>query len=265
MRIFIITMEDPVYTNTFFEDIFKVRHRDIVGLAIAKGNRLKIGKDRSKPVYLLTLVLVMGIPFFLRNSWTTLSYALQKKLSNYFRFMRSPSIVNRAGEYGIPVYRTSNPNAESFLEILRQAQPDVIINQSQFILKKALLDIPKIGVVNRHNALLPKNRGRLTPFWVLYKKEKETGVSIHFVDEGIDSGDIIVQERFPVDKRDSFQTLVNKNYRLASRAMLKALDMIEQNTMVRIKNDDQAATYNTVPGFRTALKFRLSRLNIFSR
>jgi methionyl-tRNA formyltransferase len=45
-----------------------------------------------------------------------------------------------------------------------------------------------IGVINRHNALLPKNRGRLTPFWVLYKGEKETGVSIHFIDEGIDSG-----------------------------------------------------------------------------
>jgi len=58
------------------------------------------------------------------------------------------------------------------------------------------LNIPKIGVLNRHNALLPKNRGRLTPFWVLYKGETETGVSIHFVTEDLDAGDIIVQKKF---------------------------------------------------------------------
>lgn len=70
---------------------------------------------------------------------------------------------------------------------------DLIINQNQNILKKELLSIPKIGVINRHNALLPKNMGRLTPFWVLYKGEKVSGVSIHFVTEELNAGDIIVQ------------------------------------------------------------------------
>src|SRR6056297_3998910 len=60
----------------------------------------------------------------------------------------------------------------------------------------------------RSGDLLPKNRGRLTPFWVLYKGEKETGVSIHFVTEGIDAGEIIVQKKFPITSKDTFNTIV---------------------------------------------------------
>src|SRR6056297_1184789 len=67
--------------------------------------------------------------------------------------------------------------------------------------------------------LLPKNRSRPTPFWVLYKGEKETGVSIHFVEEGVDSGDIVVQEKYPVSKKDTFNTLVKKNCQIAPKAI----------------------------------------------
>ena len=84
---------------------------------------------------------------------------------------------------GIKTFEIENPNSKKFLNEPRKLDPDIIINQSQSIIKEGLLQVPKIGVINRHNALLPKNRGRLTPFWVLYKGEKETGVSIHFVDE----------------------------------------------------------------------------------
>lgn len=101
---------------------------------------------------------------------------------------------------------------------------DVIINQSQNILKDEILSIPRIGVINRHNSLLPKNRGRLTPFWVLYKGKKETGISIHFVTKQLDAGDITVQKRFPNEKKDNFNTIVKKNYELAPIDMLVALD-----------------------------------------
>ena len=64
MKIAIITMEDPLYTTGFMEAIIRDRHKDIVGLTIAKGNRLKIGPKRSKTTYLFSLLLIMGIPSF---------------------------------------------------------------------------------------------------------------------------------------------------------------------------------------------------------
>ena len=100
----------------------------------------------------------------------------------------------------------------------------------------------------------------MTPFWVLFNNEKDTGVSIHFVEEGLDSGDIVVQERFPIVKSDSFDSIVRKNYEIAPKAMLKALDLLEKGFNDFISNNDDNATYNTTPTLKEALKFRIKRL-----
>jgi len=259
MRIFIITMDDPVYTAPFIKEIIRQRHKDIIGVATSKGDRLTIGKNRSRPVYLLSLLLIMGPLYFARFSVQSISFKLHKLLSNIFPFIKSPSILAFADKYNIPVFDIKSPNNNQFLATLRNLKPDVIINQSQSIIKNELLEIPSIGIINRHNALLPKNRGRLTPFWVLFHKEKETGVSIHFVNEGIDSGDIIVQENFPVAENETFNSLVRKNYIVAPVAMLKALDILEKGNYTLIPNEDSKATYNSVPGIDDAWKFRKMR------
>ena len=251
-------MDDPLYTKPFIKKIITERKDDIVGVTTTKGNRLTISKNKSKTEYLFSLLLIMGLPFFIKNSLITLRFKLKKKFSSY-GLGRDPSILAFANELNINTYHIKTPNAKSFLNILKEKEPDIIINQSQSILKAPLLSIPKIGTLNRHNALLPKNRGRLTPFWVLYKEEKETGVSIHFVEEGIDSGDIIVQEKYPVTKKDTFRTLVNKNYKIAPVAMLKAIDLLENGFTDFIPNDDEKASYNTTPNLKEAWHYRKKR------
>jgi len=194
MRIYIITMDDPIYTKQFIKDIIDNNKDEIVGLAIAKGDRLRISKGKSKYEYILSLFLIMGPFHFFKNSFITLNHKIKKWLHKK-GVVKDPSIAGYAQKIGIPVKKISTPNNKDFLTYLKQLNLDIIINQSQSIIKSPLLAIPKIGVLNRHNALLPKNRGRLTPFWVIYNGDKETGVSIHFVEEGIDSGDIIVQKK----------------------------------------------------------------------
>ena len=186
----------------------------------------------------------------------TLSFKVRKKLSSIFNSIKFPSILAFADENNIPTFKITSPNTEFFQKKLKELKPDVIINQSQSILKKELLQIPTIGTINRHNALLPKNRGRLTPFWVLYRKEKETGVSIHFVNEGIDSGDIIVQEKFEVAPNETFNSLVKKNYQVAPKAMLKALEILEKGNYTLIKNTEALATYNSTPSLMEAMRYR---------
>ena len=260
MRIFIITMEDPLYTLPFIKEIVTKRKKDVIGIAVSKGDRLTIGRNKSKLGYILALFLIMGPLSFIKNVYATISFKLKKKLSKKLSFIQEPGLAGFAEEMGIPLYKVANPNDGSFLDLLRKNDIDVIINQSQSILKRELLDIPKIGVLNRHNALLPKNRGRLTPFWVLYKGEEETGVSIHFVTEGIDDGPIIVQERYSVERNDNFNTLVKKNYDLAPRAMLRALEKLEQGGYDYIENDSALATYNTVPTISDALQYRIKKI-----
>lgn len=252
-------MDDPVQTHSFIKDIIDNRKDDIIGLAITKGDRLTISKDKSKLIYLLSLLLIMGVPYFIRNSFKTILFKIKRKLSKH-GICYNPSILKYAEEKGIKTYNIKSPNNKNFRSELINLKPDIIINQSQSIIKQKLIDIPKIGVLNRHNALLPKNRGRLTPFWVLFKKEEETAVSIHFVEEGIDSGDIIVQKKFKVSKKDTFKSIVNKNYTLASKAMLESIDLLENGFTDFIPNNDNKATYNSTPSFKQALKYRINRL-----
>ena len=172
---------------------------------------------------------------------------------------KNPSISAYAEAKNIPIKIITTPNSKKFRTYLETLNLDIIINQSQNIIKKDLLGIPKIGVLNRHNALLPKNRGRLTPFWVAYNNEKETGVSIHYVEEGIDSGDIIIQKKYSVTKKDNFNAIVKKNYSIASKAMIEAINKLESGDYNCIKNDDNLATYNTTPTFLEAILYRYKR------
>jgi folate-dependent phosphoribosylglycinamide formyltransferase PurN len=270
MKIFIVTMDDPVFTIPFFKEVIGRRDKDIVGVAVASGDRLKLFKNRSKTKYVFSLLLIMGIFNFTKNSATTVFFKIRNIFSKKLKFIESPSILTYARKKDLKTYNIDSPNNTSFLEELKKIQPDVIINQSQHILKNDFLSIPKIGVINRHNALLPRNRGRLTPFWVLYNEEKETGVSIHFIDEEIDSGDIIVQERFEILPKDSFNSIVRKNYKIAGKAMLKALDILESGNYVLIKNDRNHATYNFPPTLSEAISFRIKMIKrcfkrVFSR
>ena len=248
-------MDDPVFTLDFFKEIIRARKDDIIGVAISKGERLKIGKDKSRIQYLISLMLIMGIPDFIKLSSKTIWFKTKKYLAKK-GIGKNPSLAEYAKTFDIPIKEIISPNNKLFLNDLRDLKPDIIINQSQYILKKPLIEIPSIGILNRHNALLPRNRGRLTPFWVIFNGEKETGVSIHFVREAIDDGPVVVQERFEVTPKDTFNTIVRKNYAIASGAMLKALDLLESNHFELLDNKDSESTYNTVPTLKEAWAYR---------
>jgi len=259
MRIFIITIDDPIQTNSFIQSIIDNNWGNIIGIIITKGSRLTINKKQSKFLYIISLFLIMGLPHFFYNAAIVVIHRIRKILAS-LSFTKDPTIFGYVKKSGIPVFTVNNLMDSSFLNSLKELRPDIIINQSQFILKKEILSIPSIGVINRHNALLPKNRGRLTPFWVLYNGEKETGVSIHFVNEGIDTGDIIIQKKFTIGAKDTFNSIVKKNYQIASVAMSEAINKLEKGHKNFIKNDDRFATYNTTPTIKEAWEYRLRRI-----
>ena len=255
-------MDDPIKTYDFVKGIIDERGSDIVGLAVPRGNRLTLSKGKSKFEYILTLLLIMGFYYFLKNSFITIKHKILKKISK-LGLVKDPTIIGYANSKGIETKLITSTNNKKFIEYLKSLDLDIIINQSQSFLKKQLLEIPKIGVLNRHNALLPKNRGRLTPFWVLFNNENRTGVSIHFVEEFLDSGDIVIQKEFKVSKNDNFNSLVNKNYKIASKAMIEALNLLEKKDYSLIENDCKKATYNTTPTLKEALKYRFRKIKIF--
>ena len=132
MRIFIITMDDPLQTNKMMRQVISARREEIVGLAVSKGGRLKPSKGQSKAIYMVSILLIMGLPAFIKNSLITIDFKIRGYLSNK-TFIKNPSILQFAKDQGIPAYMISSPNQKDFLKVVRSLQPDVIINRFCFV------------------------------------------------------------------------------------------------------------------------------------
>jgi len=260
MRIFITTMDEPFFMNPFIAKILKERKKDIIGLASSKGGRLTTRKKRLDISYAITLLLIIGLKNSIKIGYTSFKFWLQKKLAKNIHVKKPLSIIRIAQQLDIPTWEVDTVNDVEFLAILEQLKPDLIINQAQEIVKSGFIKIPPYGVLNRHASLLPKNRGRLSPFWVLFRQDRETGVTIHFVTEEIDRGDIICQEKFSVEKTDDFLTLTQKGYNIAADLMLLAIKKIESGKLEVLPNDPAKGNYNTIPTLRDALSFRKNGL-----
>ncbi|RME45643.1 MAG: hypothetical protein D6791_10220 [Chloroflexi bacterium] len=95
----------------------------------------------------------------------------------------------------IPVYQANTMQDPAFVRRLADLNPDLIVLFSfNLIIPEEIIKLPRFGCINVHPSLLPKYRGAHPHFWVLVKGETSTGVTVHYVDAGVDTGDIIIQD-----------------------------------------------------------------------
>lgn len=131
---------------------------------------------------------------------------------------------------------------EEYQEIL-DYKPDLIITCAYGkILPKEILDYPKYGCINIHASILPKYRGSAPMQWALINGEKEVGVTLMFMDEGMDTGDIIDIEKINVTIEDDIGTIHDRMSILGAKVLNKNFNSIINNEIVRIKQNDEDAT-----------------------
>ncbi|MBU1026777.1 MAG: methionyl-tRNA formyltransferase [Candidatus Margulisbacteria bacterium] len=134
-------------------------------------------------------------------------------------------------------------NNKVFVSLLKSLNPDIIVVVAYgMLLPKEILDIPKYGCLNVHASLLPKYRGAAPVQWALLKGEQETGITVMRLNELLDTGDIIFQEKVEIDDNDNAITLLDKLFDLGKGTLLKALGQIENGTVKYIKQNDSQAT-----------------------
>ncbi len=147
-------------------------------------------------------------------------------------------------QFQLPVYQPLKVKDPEFLEFIRSLEPEVIVVAAfGQILPKALLDIPPHGCINVHGSLLPKYRGAAPIQYSIIDGEEETGITIMYMDTGVDTGDIILQESIPIAPKETGGSLFDKMGTFGARLLLEALDNIEAGTAVRIPQDNEKATY----------------------
>ncbi|MCX7009162.1 MAG: methionyl-tRNA formyltransferase [Kiritimatiellaeota bacterium] len=146
-------------------------------------------------------------------------------------------------QLAVPVLTPAKCGAPDFIAQLAALKPDLIVVAAygQF-LTRALLDLPPHGVINVHPSLLPKYRGAAPIQWAVARGEKETGVSIIYLIEKMDAGDILQQARVPIAPDSTAAELTPQLSALGADLLMRAVENIRTGTVRRIRQDDALAT-----------------------
>jgi methionyl-tRNA formyltransferase len=172
-----------------------------------------------------------------------------------------------AEEIGVPTRTPDNVNSPKFLAWLHSLEPDLNISMSyDQILRKPILNSAPLGFINCHAGKLPYYRGRNVVNWAIINNEEEIGLTIHYVDEGIDTGDIILQRTLPIDWEDTYGTMLEKIQESFPELLAKAVRLIEKGEVNRQPQAHQEGTYfsKRVPGDEW-IDWRDSSLNIYNK
>ena len=138
----------------------------------------------------------------------------------------------------------SNVNSTGFLKTLKNLKPDlgIIANFGQ-ILNNRLLSIPRHGFINYHPSLLPRYRGPNPLPEILINGETYSGATWHLVIEKIDQGDILAQEKFKIELKDTIEDLQKKSFSIAGKLLYRLLDNFEEGTVNKVPQNEAEATY----------------------
>ena len=155
-----------------------------------------------------------------------------------------PEVKVYAESVGLPVYQPKTLRDEEFDAFLHEKDPEIIIVAAYGkILPKTVIDYPKYGCINVHGSLLPKYRGAAPVQRCLINGESETGNTIMYMDEGLDTGDMIARSIVPIEIDDNAETLFNKMALDGASLLLSTLPSIIDGSCQRKKQNDADATY----------------------
>ena len=145
---------------------------------------------------------------------------------------------------GIPVYEPATLRDEAFADLLSEIDPEIIVVVAYGkILPLSVLEYPRYGCVNLHVSLLPKYRGAAPMQRAIMEGERETGVTVMYMNEGLDTGDIISVAKFPIGDEDDFEAIHDRSAEIGGALMSKTLRDIEAGVAARIAQDHSLATY----------------------
>lgn len=155
-----------------------------------------------------------------------------------------PSVAELARGCNIPTFAPDNINEQRWVQRIGELRPDFIMSfWYRTLVKRPILEIPTRGALNLHGSLLPKYRGRAPVNWVLVNGEQQTGVTLHYMVERADAGDIVAQAVVPIDSQDTALDLYRKLARATREVLRAAWPLLRAGTAPRVPQNEAEATY----------------------
>jgi methionyl-tRNA formyltransferase len=238
VNIVLVTQDSPFYLSENLDSLLRALpgHSRVVACVLLRAS--PFGKKETTFGMMWRTLRIFGVGFFIGYG---------------FRFLRTrimpvKSVRHVLRKHGVPVLELGGSiNSGKSRGLIEGYGPDLLVSlQANVIFKKPLLDLPSKGCINVHTALLPKYRGLMPTFWVLKNGETVTGVSVFFMDEGIDSGPILVQKRVEIGDW-SLDGLIRHTKRVGIDALLEAIELVHSGDYELIPNDDGDMTYFSFP------------------
>jgi folate-dependent phosphoribosylglycinamide formyltransferase PurN len=168
-----------------------------------------------------------GFRFACKSIATNIIHNVRLSLARYFVADRKREFFTfgeLAHRYHFPIFSTHDVNAPEVQQFIQNQRPDYLVSALLLqILKKEILAIPRKGSINFHPALFQEHRGVFSSFWALMRNKKKSGATVHFMDEKLDNGKIILQRNFFLHPSDSIHSVNEKSARLGGNLLIKAL------------------------------------------
>jgi methionyl-tRNA formyltransferase len=247
MNAVILTQNDPFFLAENLDYLFGKMPKDINISGCVVFQASPFGKKQGFIDKIIKTWEIFGTGFLM-------NYGL-RFIKNKFRKGKKVKYILK--KHGIPlILLNEGINAQSSLEKIKTYNPDVLVSiAGNQIFKEKLINLAPNGCLNLHTALLPKYRGLMPSFWVMKNDETQTGVSVFFVDENIDSGPILVQEELHIGNL-THQQLIKKTKKMGMDAIIVALKRLKKGGYKLLVNSDQHSTYFSFPTAEDVKKFK---------
>ena len=246
MKIVLLTQNDPFYLAENLKYLVKSLPSNIEVIGVILSKPSPFGGRKSFLEKSIETLRIFGYKFFFYYS-----FKFFKSL-----FDQSKNVKKTIINLNIPIINLGKSiNSPKSILIIKKYNPDLIVSiLGNEIFKDKIISLPKYGIINLHSSLLPKYRGLMPCFWVLKNNETITGVSVFFVDKGIDSGPILVRKKIYI-KEMSHKDLIIKTKLEGMKAIIQAIKMIEDQKINLIENIDELKTYYSFPKRDDVIKF----------
>ena len=160
------------------------------------------------------------------------------------RVLTPPPVKVCALENGITVYQPATLRDGEAMNIIEKLAPDAIVVVAYGkILPTEILEYPKLGCINIHGSLLPRLRGAAPIQWAIVEGDKKTGITTMYMNDGIDTGDMLLTAETDITEDDNYESLHNRLSELGSDLIIETLDALANGKAQRIVQDESKATY----------------------
>jgi len=242
VRLAFLTADDPIYLPSFFELVLAEYHASTD--CVYSVPPLYKGQTATRAAWR-----------YYRTFGAVAVAGLVKRVAAAKKARRS--IAGTCAKLGVPHAVVADVNSPGFVEELGQRRLDVIISVScPQIFRRPLLDVPAIGCLNIHGAALPQYRGVMPSFWMLANGERQAGVTIYFMDEELDAGEVCAQRTFEILPRETLDQFLRRSKRVAAELLIDVLPSIEHGTVAREPVDTSKGSYYSWPDKEAVRRFR---------